>query len=87
MNSSMGSISASKSRYSLKRDFTGEIQQETLKGLKNEPEYSIIGSDYKVNLKYCIIRQDKSLNMKARAETPWDVKIGVFKDYLREERR
>jgi hypothetical protein len=25
--------------------------------------------------------------MKARAETPWDVKIGVFKDYLREERR
>ena len=34
-----------------------------------------------------MIRPDKSLNAKARAETPWDVKIGVFKDYLKEDKK
>jgi len=39
-----------------------------------------------MNLKYCQIRPDKTLNLKGRTETPWSVEAGLFKDYLKELR-
>lgn len=41
---------------------------------------------YEFSLKYCMIRPDKADLSKARVETPWTVDIGVFKDYLKEEK-
>ena len=39
-----------------------------------------------MDLKYCTIRPDKTLNLKGRAETPWTVEAGLFKDYMKELR-
>jgi hypothetical protein len=41
---------------------------------------------YQIKLKYCIIRQDKTLLQLARPETPWRAEIGIFKEYLRENK-
>lgn len=39
-------------------------------------------------MKYCEIRPDKNLGpRKARAKTPWTVELGLFKDYLKEEKK
>ena len=42
---------------------------------------------YDVDLKVCVIRPNKALNLKARAETPWTAEIGIFKKYLKETSR
>jgi len=39
---------------------------------------------YHIDLKQCMIRPNKTLNIKARAETAWTAEIGVFKKYLKE---
>ena len=41
---------------------------------------------YELKIKSCVIRPDNSCDAKARAETPWDVAIGIFKGYLKEDR-
>lgn len=52
------------------------------------PEYSVFDFDtYQVCFTHCEIRPDKSLGpRRARLKTPWSVELGLFKDYLREER-
>lgn len=42
---------------------------------------------FEFNLKYCKIRPNKNFNNMARAETPWSVEIGLFKDYLKEKKK
>lgn len=49
------------------------------------PDYHVMCPDtYEIKLRYCSIRPNKSLKMQMRAETPWKVEIGVFKEYLKE---
>lgn len=55
---------------------------------KQKPKYTIMDEDtYEFNLKYCKIRPNKNFNNMARVETPWSVEIGIFKDYLKEQRK
>ena len=63
-----------------------EIQLERKKFPKPKPKYTIMNEEtYEINLKYCVIRPNKNSNF-VRAETPWTVEIGIFKEYLREQK-
>lgn len=53
---------------------------------EDRPKYKVMNPDtYEMVMKYCVIRPDKAIISKARVETPWNVKMGIFKDYLHEE--
>lgn len=54
---------------------------------EDRPKYKLMNADtYEMNLKYCTIRPDKFILSKARVETPWTVEMGIFKDYLKENK-
>jgi hypothetical protein len=41
---------------------------------------------YEIKLKYCQIRANKGIGLKARVKTAWSIKVGIFKEYLREDK-
>ena len=54
---------------------------------EERPKYKLMNPDtYEMNMKYCTIRPDKFVLTKARVETPGNVEIGIFKDYLKEQK-
>jgi len=49
--------------------------------------YAIIDDQtYDVKLKNCVIRPMKGVGLKARVKTAWTIQIGIFKEYLREDK-
>jgi len=50
--------------------------------------YEIVDPEtYEIKLKNCTIRPNKGVGLKARAKTAWTVQIGIFKEYLREDKK
>lgn len=61
-----------------------------IRGILGErPQYSILDSKtYKLRLKNCEIRPDKTLGArKEREKTPWSVELGLYSPYLKEEKK
>lgn len=50
--------------------------------------YEIIDPEtYEIKLKHCTIRPNKGIGLKARVKTAWTIQVGIFKEYLREEKK
>ena len=54
---------------------------------RTKVRYSIFDQEtYEIKLKHCEIRPNKGAGLKARVKTAWTIKVGIFKEYLREEK-
>lgn len=58
---------------------------------KSKPDIQtnlIISNDYEVLIKNCIPREIKEVfnTLRVRVRTPWTIEVGLFKDYLREDK-
>ena len=55
---------------------------------KRKAVYELMNPEtYEFNMKYCKIRPNKSLEEREREKTAWTIEVGIFKDYLREEKQ
>ena len=52
-----------------------------------DPSYQLMDPvTYTAPIRFCEPRPNKGLGLKARAETPWNLDVGIFKEYLKEGR-
>ena len=62
--------------------------QDKTKYPKERLEYTIMDpSTYKFRMDFCQIRPDKNMGpRKERVKTPWSIELGLFKEYVKEEK-